>query len=69
MFVALVMDIGGTNIRLGLLKQGEYIPTYIKSFKINTFAHLADVIALFFADAPRPSCARSGDCGSNTRDG
>lgn len=52
MFVALVMDIGGTNIRLGLLKQGEYIPAYIKSFKINAFAHLTDVIALFFADAP-----------------
>lgn len=52
MFVALVMDIGGTNIRLGLLKQGEYIPAYIKSFKINAFAHLTDVIALFFTDAP-----------------
>lgn len=52
MFVALVMDIGGTNIRLGLLKQGEYIPTYIQAYKINAFAHLADVIALFLESAP-----------------
>jgi glucokinase len=51
-FVVLVMDIGGTNIRLGLLKQGEYIPTYIKSFKIKAFVHLADVVTLFLSDAP-----------------
>ncbi len=52
MFTALAIDIGGTNIRLGLLESGSYFPSYIEQFKINEFATLADVISLFLSKAP-----------------
>lgn len=51
-FTALAIDIGGTNIRLGLLEPGSYFPSYIEQFKISEFATLADVISLFLSKAP-----------------
>ncbi len=49
---ALVIDIGGTNIRLGLLEAGQLRPAYVRSYQIDTFPGLADVISLFLQDAP-----------------
>ena len=48
----LTIDIGGTNIRLGLLTQDSLQPDHIGSFKINDFSGLSDVIALYLEGAP-----------------
>ena len=51
-YTTLAIDIGGTNIRLGLLTANSLRPNYIKTFKINEFAGLAEVIELFLSSAP-----------------
>ncbi|PID50399.1 MAG: glucokinase [Proteobacteria bacterium] len=51
-FNALVMDLGGTNIRLGLLEPGQLRPTYIRHYEIDAYPSLGDVIQLFLSDAP-----------------
>lgn len=48
----LAIDIGGTNIRLGLLEAGSLRPSFVRSFKINEFASLAEVMTLFLNLAP-----------------
>ena len=44
----LAIDIGGTNIRLGLLEQDSLVPQQIGSYRIDDFTGLADVIGLYF---------------------
>lgn len=51
-FNALTIDIGGTNIRLGLLEPGKLRPSYVKAYEIDAFAGLADVLTLFLGEAP-----------------
>ena len=51
-YTTLAIDIGGTNIRLGLLAADSLRPRYIKTFKINEFAGLAEVMELFLSSAP-----------------
>lgn len=51
-YTSLAIDIGGTNIRLGLLEADSLRPSYIRSFKINEFSGLAEVIELFLNAAP-----------------
>ncbi len=51
-YTTLAIDIGGTNIRLGLLETDSLRPSYIKTFKINQFVGLAEVVALFLSSAP-----------------
>lgn len=52
MLDALVIDIGGTNIRLGLLAQNLLMPQFVETYEIDAFAGLADVITLFLNKAP-----------------
>lgn len=49
---ALVIDMGGTNIRLGLLAQNLLVPQYVETYEIDAFPSLADVISLFLSKAP-----------------
>lgn len=52
LYNALVIDMGGTNIRLGLLEENQLRPTYVRSYEISAFPGLADVISLFLQEAP-----------------
>ncbi len=45
----LALDIGGTNVRLGLLTADSLLPQHIRGYRIDDFASLADVIALYLA--------------------
>jgi glucokinase len=51
-YTTLAIDIGGTNIRLGLLEADSLRPKFIQSYKINEFAGLAEAIDLFLSKAP-----------------
>ncbi|MEZ5537529.1 MAG: glucokinase [Thiolinea sp.] len=49
----LVIDIGGTNIRLGLLPEGDLSPRHIVSYKVRDFSGLHEVIAAYLKQAPQ----------------
>lgn len=51
-YTTLAIDIGGTNIRLGLLEADSLRPKFIQSYKINEFVGLAEAIDLFLSKAP-----------------
>lgn len=51
-FTRLVIDLGGTNIRLGLLADGDVLPAHVLNYKINDYPGLADVMQMYLADAP-----------------
>ena len=46
-YTRLAIDIGGTNIRLGLLSEDSLLPQHISGYRIDDFAGLADVIELY----------------------
>ena len=46
-YTRLAIDIGGTNIRLGLLTGDSLVPQHISGYCIDDFAGLADVIDLY----------------------
>ncbi|PIE00389.1 MAG: glucokinase [Thiothrix nivea] len=48
----LVMDIGGTNIRLGLLPEGSLSPRHIVSYKVKSFPGLAEVVVEYLQQSP-----------------
>lgn len=48
-YTRLAIDIGGTNIRLGLLAGGSLLPQHISGYRIDDFAGLADVIELYLS--------------------
>lgn len=48
----LVIDIGGTNIRLGLLQENSLSPQHIASYKVNNFPGLGEVVAEYLQQAP-----------------
>jgi len=49
---ALSVDIGGTNIRFGLLEQGQPCPAHIQSYPIDHFPDLAAVMRQYLDSIP-----------------
>ncbi|MEZ5479094.1 MAG: glucokinase [Thiolinea sp.] len=52
LFSRLAIDIGGTNIRFGLLSEDSLSPLHILQYKINDYPGLADVMRLYLDSAP-----------------
>ena len=59
-YTTLAVDIGGTNIRLGLLAGNQHLPARIQAFQINNFPDLATVIQHYLNQTPSQALRQVG---------